>query len=391
MALPSSTANWHWKNKNVTKWGKDWFEKELLAIRVKGEKEGEELFIADVREVDGDIELGQRKSKLITIYDCKVTVAFEGTASDGTVVKGTIHIPEVSHEVTVDKTSDYSYYWAPTVLSPAGDELIVQMRKVVPPLLEEIFARFPAAMIDTHGKDLTVSADPSRAGTPAPASATLNASANSSTGAAASSTSVKPVAKKAEKVNTSTIEVEANLAASGDDLFGLLTDEKRIPMWTRAPAQSAAQPDTEYSFFGGGVRGKYVSLTPSKEIVQTWSLKSPTWPEGHFATLTTTLDQSSDYTKVTWRLEGIPKGQEDEIKRNLEGYYIHGLKSIGYVQLFPSPPSTARSSPKKRAIRPKSTSEPTSTSTYCAVGVITVLVVVAAFSIPLFGSSPSKS
>ena len=63
MALPPSTANWHWKNKNVTKWGRDWFEKELLAIRVKGEKEGEELFISDVREVDGDIELGQRKSK----------------------------------------------------------------------------------------------------------------------------------------------------------------------------------------------------------------------------------------------------------------------------------------------------------------------------------------
>lgn len=25
--------------------------------------------------------------------------------------------------------------------------------------------------------------------------------------------------------------------AAADDLFGLLTDEKRIPMWTRAPAQ----------------------------------------------------------------------------------------------------------------------------------------------------------
>jgi activator of HSP90 ATPase len=44
--------------------------------------------------------------------------------------------------------------------------------------------------------------------------------------------------------------------------------------------QSAAAPDTEYELFGGGVRGKYVSLTPGKEIKQTWALQSPTWPEG---------------------------------------------------------------------------------------------------------------
>ena len=28
------------------------------------------------------------------------------------------------------------------------------------------------------------------------------------------------------------------------------------------------------------MRGKYVSLTPGKEIKQTWALQSPTWPEG---------------------------------------------------------------------------------------------------------------
>ena len=84
--------------------------------------------------------------------------------------------------------------------------------------------------------------------------------------------------------------------------------------------QSAAKADTEYALFGGGVKGKYVSLTPPKEIVQTWSLSSPTWPSGHYATLTTTLDQSTDHTKVTWQLSGVPAGMEDEIHRNINGY-----------------------------------------------------------------------
>jgi activator of HSP90 ATPase len=45
--------------------------------------------------------------RLITIYDCRVELAWTGTASDGTEVKGTVTVPEVSHEVTLDGLSDY--------------------------------------------------------------------------------------------------------------------------------------------------------------------------------------------------------------------------------------------------------------------------------------------
>ena len=60
--MASSTANWHWKNKNVTPWAKQWFERELTTLNVKGDA-GEEVSITEVTEVDGDVELGQRKSK----------------------------------------------------------------------------------------------------------------------------------------------------------------------------------------------------------------------------------------------------------------------------------------------------------------------------------------
>jgi len=65
MALPPSTANWHWKNKNVTRWGTEWFEQELPTVTVAGDSEGEVVRISRVTEVDGDIELGQRKSKYV--------------------------------------------------------------------------------------------------------------------------------------------------------------------------------------------------------------------------------------------------------------------------------------------------------------------------------------
>ena len=200
----------------------------------------------------------------------------------------------------------------------------------MPVALEAKFADFPVAIIETHGRDLTVSAEPSRTGTPVQ-------SVNATFATPAPKPAVKSPPPKTTTVDTSTVEVEATFMAAADDLFSLFTDEKRIPVWTRAPAQvspifcaymrvfdtflqSNPSPGSEYSLFGGSVKGKYTSLDAPKQIVQTWSLKSPDWPSGHEATLTTSLSQSSDSTTVKFTLSGVPVGKEDDIKRNLEGY-----------------------------------------------------------------------
>ncbi|KAF5388977.1 hypothetical protein D9757_005062 [Collybiopsis confluens] len=409
MALPPSTANWHWKNKNVTKWSQDWLDRELTVVTVQGDGEGEVLSIKKLNEFEGDVELGQRKSKLITIYDCQISLEWEGTTSDGSQVTGQLSIPEISHEITLDKSSDYQFIWSITSGSgPTADTLVSLAKKRTRPILEEIFNRFPAALIETHGRDLTVSEDPSRAGTPAPASGsdTSAAAVTPAAGTGSAQPAIKKEAPKKVSVNSSKVSVEASFMAAAADLFGLLTDEKRIPAWTRASAQSAAKPDTEYTLFGGGVRGKYISLDPPKKIVQTWALQSPTWPAGHEGTLTTTLDQSTDSTKITLVLDGVPLGMEDEIKRNLEGYYIHGFKSIGYVRLFPSPPSplskssyssssSSSYSETKREAKGSGggggggeVQKTSATMSSCiAVAVISIMVVVAAFAIPLLGTS----
>jgi hypothetical protein len=59
-----STANWHWKNKTVTPWAKEWFERELVTIQVEG-PDGAVVSVDRVSEVDGDVELGRRKSKYV--------------------------------------------------------------------------------------------------------------------------------------------------------------------------------------------------------------------------------------------------------------------------------------------------------------------------------------
>ncbi|KAI9508450.1 activator of Hsp90 ATPase [Russula earlei] len=309
-----STANWHWKNKTVTPWAKEWFERELVTIQVEG-SDGAVVLVDRVVSVDGDVELGRRKSKLITIYDCKVVLHWKARTADGTEADGKLTIPEISHEITLDRISDYVYQWSLTSQSsPETTALFALAKDKLPTALETKFAAFPVDLIETHGKDIIVgSNEPSRTSSPAPPP--ISAPASSGVPVPA-----KKTAPSSQKINTSVVEVEATFHASADDLFSLLTDEKRIPTWSRAPAKSTATPDTEYELFGGGLRGKYISLRPGKEIKQTWALRSPTWPEGHEATLTTVLEQSTDSTQVTFTLDGVPTGLEDETRRNLEGY-----------------------------------------------------------------------
>ncbi|KZP01059.1 activator of Hsp90 ATPase [Calocera viscosa TUFC12733] len=328
--MSTTTANWHWKNKQLNQWGAAWFERELVTVEVSEGKA--KVGVSKVTDVDGDVELGRRKSKLITIYDVRVKLDWEGTADDGTEVKGSLLIPEVSHEITVDQLSEYSFQWSLSTESSSSAEAVLKLAQTkLRAALETKFAEFPIAIIDIHGKDLIVSAANSGTATPVGAEGS-GATGPNLGGAAAFNPPVaqaKSTKKAKEVLNTSTVSREARFMASGDDLFELLTDERRIPTWSRAAAHYKAELGFEFSLFGGGVTGKILEVDRPKKIVSSWKLSSPTWPANHWATLTTTFDQGSDSTEVKFSLSGVPKGMESELESNLEGYYVRGLKSIG--------------------------------------------------------------
>src|SRR6188768_3777580 len=108
--------NWHWVNKDVSAWAKDWFEQNLTKLAVEeGDTKAE---ISKVVSVDGDVDVSQRKGKVITIYDVKLVLEYsgecpfaspetehpiadvpsQGSNDEGHEVSGTITIPEVAHD-----------------------------------------------------------------------------------------------------------------------------------------------------------------------------------------------------------------------------------------------------------------------------------------------------
>lgn len=69
--------NWHWVNKDVSPWAKTWFEENLTQIEAE---EGDVTAkISKIVSMDGDVDVSQRKGKVITIFDVKLTLEYSGT------------------------------------------------------------------------------------------------------------------------------------------------------------------------------------------------------------------------------------------------------------------------------------------------------------------------
>lgn len=68
--------NWHWVNKDAAPWAKQWFEDNLT--KLEAEEGGVSAKISKVISMDGDVDVSQRKGKVITIYDVKLTLEYSG-------------------------------------------------------------------------------------------------------------------------------------------------------------------------------------------------------------------------------------------------------------------------------------------------------------------------
>ena len=68
--------NWHWVNKDVSEWAKSYLEKTLAGIEAK--EAGASATIKAVQSMEGDVDVSQRKGKVITLFDIKLELEYEG-------------------------------------------------------------------------------------------------------------------------------------------------------------------------------------------------------------------------------------------------------------------------------------------------------------------------
>ncbi|KAK4058692.1 Co-chaperone [Microbotryomycetes sp. JL221] len=324
--LPPGIKNWHWRTKGVEPWAKDWFHQQIDGLSHEGVS-------LKLKDCEGDCELGMRKSKLVTIYDLKLTMEWTAQTADGETVNGSLTAVEVAHDMDEDEYQFTSSL--DSASSKEADAFHKTAKRSLADKLRPIFAKFPKALVDTHGKDLLTDAANDGSAQTSGASTPAATSGSKSTPTVPSAATVSAGTNKAP-FNTSVVKASGDFASDAEGLFDVLTNEQRIPMWSRNPAHFKLDVGSEVDLFSGNIKGKIIKVDKPTFFSMTW--RAPTWPEGYFGNLEVKLTQGSNSTTIDLRLEGVPVGKEEETERNLNGYYLNSLRAIGSVYTPPRPP-----------------------------------------------------
>ncbi|KAF9741093.1 hypothetical protein PMIN06_008367 [Paraphaeosphaeria minitans] len=313
--------NWHWVNKDVSTWAKDYLTKELLQI--SAEEDGVSAKVDSLMSMDGDVDVSQRKGKVITIFDVKVKLEYKGKSKEGEEASGTITVPEVAHDTEEDE-----YVFEIDVYSEEKSKLPVKdlVRSKIVPQLRKTLAKLGPALITEHGKDIqhAPGSNPSSAfSTPKTYS---NSSINKSELKSAASTTQKT---GGSLINTTTINDSTEFRTTAEELFKTFTEPDRIAAFTRSPPKNwtGAKPGGTFELFGGNVSGEFTELEKPTHIVQKWRLAQ--WPAGHYSTLSIWFDQNDVDAVTVMRVEwkGVPIGQEEPTKGNWGEYYVRSMKT----------------------------------------------------------------
>ncbi|KAF4216303.1 hypothetical protein CNMCM8980_008338 [Aspergillus fumigatiaffinis] len=321
--------NWHWVNKDASPWAKNYLKEKLRTL--SAEEDGVSVKISNLLTMDGDVDVSQRKGKVITLFDVKLQLEYEGKTKDEESVSGTITIPEVAHDTEEDEyVFEIENYSDSASKQPVKD---LVRSKLVPQIRQEL-GKLAPALIAEHGKDIqhAPGVNPSSGFATPPSYPQTSKSA--SPAPQTTTTTTNKVA-----VNTTTVTVSDEFRTTAEEMYTTFTDPQRIAAFTRgAPRQfDGAQVGGKFSIFDGNVNGEFVKLDKPKQIVQKWRLAQ--WPEGHFSTLEINFDQNDvdgvTQMRVTWT--GVPVGQEDVTKQNWDVYYVRSIK-----QTFGSHPTSWR-------------------------------------------------
>ncbi|KAK5692231.1 Co-chaperone, partial [Elasticomyces elasticus] len=222
--------------------------------------------------MDGDVDVNQRKGKVITLFDVKVQLEYEGKTKDGELVTGTISIPEVAHD-----TEENEFVFEIEIHSESLSKQPVKdlVRSKITPQLRKELAQVGPALIAEHGKDLQH--EPGSNPSSGFAAAATYPQAKKEAPAPATTTTSTSSSKVS--VNVTTVTATDEFRTTAEELYNTFTDPQRTAAFTRAPPRQfdGSHVGGKFSIFDGNVTGEFVKLEPHKQIVQKWRLAQ--WPE----------------------------------------------------------------------------------------------------------------
>ncbi|KAG7663781.1 AHA1 [[Candida] subhashii] len=327
--------NWHWVDKNCLQWSKEYFDQKFTDFSVQDDHHN--VQISEVSSVEGDVDVSQRKGKVISLFDIRIVLSFKGTIDDEEV-NGSITIPELAFDTDIDDIQfDINVYNE----NAKNSDITSFIKKQLIPKLRDVLIKFGPDLIEINSKDIQLSSDKVSSTLTKQNQATITSTTTTPVVEEKKPVVITPIAKSPTptkssspgtsgnipKYNTTTLHLDTSFNTTAEQIYITLLDESRIGAWTRSYPQIEKfppSPGSEFKFFGGAVSGKIVKLVPNEEITQLWRLED--WKSGHFAELNMKLVQTTGETNLIVKFTGVPIGEEERVKNNFEEMYIRSIK-----------------------------------------------------------------
>lgn len=326
----TNVNNWHWTEKNADSWSKaklkELFENHVIEVPSAGN-----VIIEEVEKCEGEARANNRKGKLIFFYEWNLTLKWKGHANGKEAeVTGKIEIPNLSEEH--DDMDDVDVDVSLTTKGPEATILKDMLRKGPgAQAIRAVLASYVSQLKNEYSSGLILPKKGAEGGAkPAPKAAPAAKPAPKPCSVGGNEAGMKGLELGA-KLELAEVRIEETMKCTGQELFNALTQRDMLQIFTGGEAKMAevGAASGKFELLGGNITGEYVEVVPFTKIVQLWRLKS--WPQGISSTVTISIKQTKEDTKVSIVQTGVPAKEVDSTREGWQRYYFQAMKrSFGF-------------------------------------------------------------
>lgn len=301
----TNVNGWHWSDKNVSAWAhsriKELIAPERVSVAAKsGEHDG--CKVDEIKKVEGDATLYNRKGVLKVLYDLKVSGKWSSLheeKDDRTHGEFKFELFDEDPEVvvTIDTKSKGEVKYK-SLIAKALEPVVLEKSRV---FIKELHAGAGMAMDGVS--------------VPAPKPKSQETKVTDFLRSGMDQEPKREPEKKDEGLGC--LKLSERFICSTMDIYQALTDKPRLEAITRSKAVSNPVPDGELNLMNGTVIGKYKNVTPGASIsLSSWKLKSwdvATKP----ATCEIKTTEDENCTKLAVVLNGVP----NKYRTETEGFW----------------------------------------------------------------------
>lgn len=325
----TNVNNWHWTEKNATEWSKQRLTALLVNLRVEEEGVGHAV-VTEVTSFSGEASANNRKNKLIFFYELVIKLKWKGETASGTVVNGTMEIPNLSEENEIDEVQvEVALTSDETAENRKVKDLLrkrgaVTVRQQLKKWLSELKEEYSRDVIKPLGEKIPQTI--AGASMPVPIAASAGAAAAPKTAGAAATQAPFLSSTGSGQLRTKTLDLVDTFQCSPQDLFSALVDETKVRAYTQSDCKIDPKIGGKFSIFSGNVQGIFKELVPYERIVQAWRFKH--WPENHYSEVRLEIANLGDKCRLTLHQSDIPEADFERTKSGWRELQWERMKAI---------------------------------------------------------------